>query len=469
MSYLVNSPITDSYQDEPEVWKEFSDAQLMEAWYEINLDEPSDALTGALSLESLDKSANKGNTKAQYTLGKMFLNGVGVNSNLLRAALWFSKASAAGNPFAQYELAKMCLSGIGVEKDSRQAADLFEKAYDKFLSIEDQHPNCAIEAKLATICENRLVHLTDSDMIVNWRRKVNGISEVVQRTAKISNEFFNPSAEKAEPDQYIEARKLLDYALTLKPDDKQKTEIDENSQVIPESAAPTVNEPATIQSTGGIVETDHSDDPVGGTEPTAQAQPTGEDEHETLDEPSEPVLQPEDDIILPQPVNQIEETYCDSKTEENENIHEPEPTRMPNSELPEQASLTPEANEKDGDEDSGKLDSGSLSDDEPAMQPQPIVSASTAPSQQLEQTSDLHEAISILEDLHVSAGDSCATLDGDQVVTGIIDRIEIYSNTVLISVEVDGLRRPYPLSEIGESLFVGEDYMNQAKMAANYI
>jgi len=53
-------------------------------------------------------------------------------------------------------------------------------------------------------------------------------------------------------------------------------------------------------------------------------------------------------------------------------------------------------------------------------------------------------------------GDICAVLEDDQVQDGIIDRIELYETALVLSVMVKDTRRPFPISTIGKTIFIGE-------------
>jgi len=58
-------------------------------------------------VEELNIKAKQGNAQAQYYLGKMYANGVGINRNPDIAAEWLNKAASAGVLEAELELASM--------------------------------------------------------------------------------------------------------------------------------------------------------------------------------------------------------------------------------------------------------------------------------------------------------------------------------------------------------------------------
>ena len=75
------------------------------------------------------------------------------------------------------------------------------------------------------------------------------------------------------------------------------------------------------------------------------------------------------------------------------------------------------------------------------------------------------EAISLLPDLPIEPGETCAVVSAIGVQSGYIDRIEIYNNALLISVLVDSIRMPYPVSMLGKTIFIGSGCFDQAKRA----
>lgn len=54
--------------------------------------------------EDMNKIAQQGNPEAQYHVGMMFNNGIGVQKDPKKAFEWFEKASASGHPLASYKV-----------------------------------------------------------------------------------------------------------------------------------------------------------------------------------------------------------------------------------------------------------------------------------------------------------------------------------------------------------------------------
>ena len=59
----------------------------------------------AKAVEWYRKSAEQGDTNAQYELGYMYHNGIGVSKDHTKAAEWYSKAAKGGNMRARKILA----------------------------------------------------------------------------------------------------------------------------------------------------------------------------------------------------------------------------------------------------------------------------------------------------------------------------------------------------------------------------
>ena len=72
--------------------------------------------------------AEKGDAKAQYTVGLMYEQGYGVTSDIKQAVAWFEKAAEKGEAKAQYRLGSLYYHGQGVPKDLQQAAEWYKKA-----------------------------------------------------------------------------------------------------------------------------------------------------------------------------------------------------------------------------------------------------------------------------------------------------------------------------------------------------
>lgn len=77
------------------------------------------------------KSARLGTAEAQYELGLMYANGVGVEQDIEKAVHWVSQAAQRGLVQAQYLLATRYELGIGVERDVHAAWVWYHKAAEQ--------------------------------------------------------------------------------------------------------------------------------------------------------------------------------------------------------------------------------------------------------------------------------------------------------------------------------------------------
>jgi TPR repeat protein len=74
------------------------------------------------------KAAGQGVAVAEYNLGVLYQNGDGVKQDFKQAAAWFQKAAEQGIAQAQYPLGQMYYRGRGVKKDLPKAIAWFRKA-----------------------------------------------------------------------------------------------------------------------------------------------------------------------------------------------------------------------------------------------------------------------------------------------------------------------------------------------------
>jgi hypothetical protein len=70
-----------------------------------------------LTAHWLKEAALLGHARAQYNLGLMYKNGVGVPRDYREAARWYHAAAERGEPRAQKNLYNFYVSGRGVPQD----------------------------------------------------------------------------------------------------------------------------------------------------------------------------------------------------------------------------------------------------------------------------------------------------------------------------------------------------------------
>jgi TPR repeat protein len=75
--------------------------------------------------------AEKGDTRAQFMMGTIYEQGLGVPKDLAAAARWYRRAADGGNASAQYNLGIFYQFGKGVPKDAKEAVRWLLKAADQ--------------------------------------------------------------------------------------------------------------------------------------------------------------------------------------------------------------------------------------------------------------------------------------------------------------------------------------------------
>ena len=83
------------------------------------------------SVEELVRNAEEGLVDAQYNLGVMYADGVGVPQDSTAAAQWLRKAAEQGHAEAQFHLGTMYRNGKGVPQDGVEATKWFRKAAEQ--------------------------------------------------------------------------------------------------------------------------------------------------------------------------------------------------------------------------------------------------------------------------------------------------------------------------------------------------
>jgi len=88
----------------------------------------------ATALAEFQRLAEEGNFVAQYNLGIMYANGLGVPQDVEKAAHWFHKAAKSGDARAQYNLGNLYSQGHGVPKNLSRAAHWYGAAAEQGLA-----------------------------------------------------------------------------------------------------------------------------------------------------------------------------------------------------------------------------------------------------------------------------------------------------------------------------------------------
>ena len=84
----------------------------------------------ATALKVWDELAAKGDARAQFNIGVLYDDGLGVAENTPTAIGWWQKAAANGHKQAQHNLGLAYLFGRSVERDYPKAVSYFRSAAD---------------------------------------------------------------------------------------------------------------------------------------------------------------------------------------------------------------------------------------------------------------------------------------------------------------------------------------------------
>lgn len=83
----------------------------------------------------IEHGVDKLASRAAGFLGRMFLRGEGLEQNYAIAKVWFKRGIQNGDPLAQYSLGIMHLDGLGMPKDPVKAAEYFGAAADENFAV----------------------------------------------------------------------------------------------------------------------------------------------------------------------------------------------------------------------------------------------------------------------------------------------------------------------------------------------
>ncbi|WP_306569624.1 MobP3 family relaxase, partial [Faecalispora jeddahensis] len=101
--------------------------------------EKDEELGGALyrkaQINFLWQSGHKPDAPAELKMAKMFFYGQGCEQDYAQAAMWYGLAAAHGDSMAKYELGKMYLYGIGIETNEELGKEYLCDAYWSFRSF----------------------------------------------------------------------------------------------------------------------------------------------------------------------------------------------------------------------------------------------------------------------------------------------------------------------------------------------
>lgn len=157
------------------------------------------------------KAAEQGLPRAQYQLGLDYADGQGVKSDDFEAVQWYRKAAEAGLPEAQYELGMCCLSGRGTKESGLEALDWFHKAADQNFPVADyQIGMCYFEGRGAA---------KDIEEGIRW------IQSAAEKGVPLAQSKFGMCFEKGEGVAKDKVQAYKWYALAASRDDQRALEI----------------------------------------------------------------------------------------------------------------------------------------------------------------------------------------------------------------------------------------------------
>ncbi len=113
--------------------KDYKTAWQFYDWAKACADKNGENYNPEFVVKLFTEAAKGGITVAKYKLGKMFLNGDGVEKDIPKAVEWLKQAAAEENGFAEYALGRLYLKGEAVEKDAITA--------EKYLLKSASHGN----------------------------------------------------------------------------------------------------------------------------------------------------------------------------------------------------------------------------------------------------------------------------------------------------------------------------------------
>jgi len=82
----------------------------------------------ATALSELRPLAEQGDAEAQFKLGVLYHDGLGVTQNYIQAREWYTQAAVQGYAIAQIHLGVLYANGYGVPQDYVQTRQWYEKA-----------------------------------------------------------------------------------------------------------------------------------------------------------------------------------------------------------------------------------------------------------------------------------------------------------------------------------------------------
>ena len=108
--------------------KDYKTAWQFYDWAKACMDKNGENYNPGFAVKLFTEAANSGIAVAKYKLGKMLLNGDGVEKDIPKAIEWLKQTAVEENEFAEYALGRLFLKGEEVEKDIFAAEEYLLKS-----------------------------------------------------------------------------------------------------------------------------------------------------------------------------------------------------------------------------------------------------------------------------------------------------------------------------------------------------
>jgi TPR repeat protein len=116
-----------------------------------------------IAFEYLTQASENSDTPAAYLIGFMYEEGFGVTKNIVMAYNWYQKADQKGIKEAQHKLGKIYENGLGVKTDILQAKEYYQKAAEQGLAEAQQ--------RLGYLYERGLEGNFNEQKAIEWYQK----------------------------------------------------------------------------------------------------------------------------------------------------------------------------------------------------------------------------------------------------------------------------------------------------------
>ncbi len=157
----------------------------------------------ATALSELRPLAEQGDAEAQFNLGVLYHDGLGVTQNYIQAREWYTQAAVQGYAIAQIHLGVLYANGYGVPQDYVQTRQWYEKAAAQ--------GNAKAQYNLGVMYSNGYGVLHDFVQAHKWYNlaAVNG--------DKVGGERRDALAKQMTPAQIFKAQRLMREWLSRRP------------------------------------------------------------------------------------------------------------------------------------------------------------------------------------------------------------------------------------------------------------